>query len=924
MLHPSYNYTVRIAAATVVGMGSFSRSITVMTPEDAPDSPQNISAAAADSTTIIIRWIPPNVTNGKLRYYTVVIYTSGVELKVNVSVMILQQDAIMMSSSNSGSDMDIVLVEAMANSSGVTVLVSGLHPFTNYTFYVLAVTVTPSEPSDSVTVLTDEAAPDQPQNVRASVINSTIVEVTWYPPSITNGILRYYTVVYGSSDNMEMIEVNSSDATSSKMGKDVSSGEMDTVEVDPSEVTSSGTGENIGSDEMEMMEVNPRNMTILVSGLDPFTNYTFYVLAVTVTPSEPSDNVTVLTDEAAPSAPVNVTSHNISSTSIMVTWQPPISPNGIVRSYHIKYSSGNFSDDINTTNISIIINMLEIFTTYQVQVFATTITEGDGSEIVNVTTDEDVILIAILAPSTPVNVTSHNISSTSIMITWQPPITPNGIVRSYRIVHTTEEIISTDTNYTMQYSNVKAFHTIYVPRRMDEENKTNNISITIHKLKIFTTYQVQVFATTVTEGNGSEIVNVTTDEDVPGTPNHLFVNGIINSTSIVVTWSEPDVTNGIITMYEVYFNKSSFGDNTTNLMANTTTNTSIIIGGLDPSTVYSVAVRAYTRVGDGELTDIFNIQPNPNSSSPPVGFMVMVLNSTTVKLSWQYPESPNGEIRGYSILYSSIPDNEMMILNITLDTVDDTSNQTTIVSGLTPFTYYGFRARAFSFGDQNKQRIFVQVGISTNEIIMRTDEDVPGPPTNFTTHSITSTAIQVSWEAPSVTNGIILNYTVSYSNTTYTSILVFINDVFRIKISQLNEDTWYNFTIYTNTSAGASPYVNTTGKTHEDRPSAPPQNITTMVINSTSISVFWDPPPFSDQNGVITGYRVSFTNVNRSSILIKDIIQSTVTATNLKEFEVYSITIAANTFVGRGPFSAPVSNETLKDANTIHNSLYLV
>ena len=123
----------------------------------APDSPQNISAAAADSTTIIIRWIPPNVTNGKLRYYTVVIYTSGVELKVNVSVMILQQDAIMMSSSNSGSDMDIVLVEAMANSSGVTVLVSGLHPFTNYTFYVLAVTVTPSEPSDSVTVLTDEA-----------------------------------------------------------------------------------------------------------------------------------------------------------------------------------------------------------------------------------------------------------------------------------------------------------------------------------------------------------------------------------------------------------------------------------------------------------------------------------------------------------------------------------------------------------------------------------------------------------------------------------------------------------------------------------------------------------------------------------------------------------------------------------------------
>ena len=34
MLHPSYNYTVRIAAATVVGIGPFSDLITVMTLED--------------------------------------------------------------------------------------------------------------------------------------------------------------------------------------------------------------------------------------------------------------------------------------------------------------------------------------------------------------------------------------------------------------------------------------------------------------------------------------------------------------------------------------------------------------------------------------------------------------------------------------------------------------------------------------------------------------------------------------------------------------------------------------------------------------------------------------------------------------------------------------------------------------------------
>ena len=34
MLHPSYNYTIRIAAATVVGIGPFSDSMTVMTLEN--------------------------------------------------------------------------------------------------------------------------------------------------------------------------------------------------------------------------------------------------------------------------------------------------------------------------------------------------------------------------------------------------------------------------------------------------------------------------------------------------------------------------------------------------------------------------------------------------------------------------------------------------------------------------------------------------------------------------------------------------------------------------------------------------------------------------------------------------------------------------------------------------------------------------
>ena len=101
-------------------------------------------------------------------------------------------------------------------------------------------------------------------------------------------------------------------------------------------------------------------------------------------------------------------------------------------------------------------------------------------------------------------------------------------------------------------------------------------------------------------------------------------------------------------------------------------------------------------------------------------------------------------------------------------------------------------------------------------------------------------------------------------------------------------------------------------------PSAPPQNVTTMVINSTAISISWDPPPFLDQNGDIIGYQLMITNQNRtnSSAVVDNVRVSNITsyvATELEEFEVYSIEIAAQTAIGLGPFNDPVSNQTFED-----------
>ena len=106
-------------------------------------------------------------------------------------------------------------------------------------------------------------------------------------------------------------------------------------------------------------------------------------------------------------------------------------------------------------------------------------------------------------------------------------------------------------------------------------------------------------------------------------------------------------------------------------------------------------------------------------SSPPQNFTFVVLNSTAIKLSWKYPVSPNGKIEGYSILFAKLSVTKVTIKNITLDTINDASDQTTVVAGLLPFTEYSFRVRAFSFDQPN----FTHIGIATDEAIVRTAED---------------------------------------------------------------------------------------------------------------------------------------------------------------------------------------------------------
>ena len=111
-------------------------------------------------------------------------------------------------------------------------------------------------------------------------------------------------------------------------------------------------------------------------------------------------------------------------------------------------------------------------------------------------------------------------------------------------------------------------------------------------------------------------------------------------------------------------------------------------------------------------------------------------------------------------------------------------------------------------------------------------------------------------------------------------------------------------------------------------PRAAPQNVRVSALSSTSLSVSWDPVPLIDQNGIITVYDVeysqsTFLELPSPLTLSVDSTNMSATISGLEEYVEYSISVAAYTVIGEGPFSLPVQETTLQDSQFfkcfIHN-----
>ena len=87
-------------------------------------------------------------------------------------------------------------------------------------------------------------------------------------------------------------------------------------------------------------------------------------------------------------------------------------------------------------------------------------------------------------------------------------------------------------------------------------------------------------------------------------------------------------------------------------------------------------------------------------------------------------------------------------------------------------------------------------------------------------------------------------------------------------------------------------------------------------VDSTSISLLWEPPPFNDQNGDIVRYHLRVTEQETQTELQYSSTTERYTLTALHPYYNYVISTAAET-VSIGPFSSGLLQQTMQSGELL-------
>ncbi|KAJ6659452.1 hypothetical protein lerEdw1_018686 [Lerista edwardsae] len=713
-----------------------------------------------------------------------------------------------------------------------------------------------------------------------------------------------------------------------------------------------------------------------IGGLSPFSEYEFRIIAVNnIGRSPPSELVEARTGEQAPSSPpLKVQARMLSASTMLVQWEQPEEPNGLIRGYRVYYTidphlqlsmwQKHNTDDSHLTTVGNLITG----TTYSIRVLAfTSVGDGPPSDVIQVKTQQGV-------PSQPADFQAEAESDTRIMLTWLPA--------------SQERITKYELVYWEEKDGIQ---------HKEEFDQTS--SYAVEGLKPDTLYKFQLGARSeLGLGVYTPVLEARTAQSTPSAPPQEVKCVSTSSTTIRVSWVPPPAQsrNGVITQYSIAYQAVEGEDSTKHVVEGIGhEHSSWEISNLEKWTEYKVWVRAHTDVGPGPESIPVRVRTDEDvPSAPPRKVEVESVNSTAIRVSWKSPISnkQHGQIRGYQVTYVRLENNEPLGPPVIKDVMvaepqlrfKDSIDHEAVIGGLLPETTYSITIAAYTTkgdGARSKARMVTTTGageplalwssldghvyfsnfhycaISTDyhfltsslwsptasrlplEVNQMSSEaititcsfipsqslltfqtqhvacfcpTVPGKPTMMISTTSMNTAL-INWHPPKEMIGELLGYLLQYKRADEEKMktINFEKNDDHYTVTNLYKGATYIFKLSAKNRVGPGEEFEKEITTTEEVPSGFPQNLRVVGLTTSTTKVTWEPPVLAERNGKITNYTVVYRDINSQQNLTNITKEMGITLTNLKPDTTYDIRVRAHTSKGAGPLSPSIQSRTM-------------
>jgi chitodextrinase len=504
----------------------------------------------------------------------------------------------------------------IAKTSQIPIVVSNLSENTSHSFTITATNSGgTSPPSKPLVIKTLPAALKTPTNLKASAITQTSLNLNFDP---VEGIIDSYNVFLGDTQILQgktspislgnltpnttfVFTLTASNAAgSSPKSTALTVSTLPNIPDPPTGLKASNIKQNsielaftpsysvvdnyaifAGNDFVMDTNISP----VTITGLSFYTDYYFKIISSNLAGSSiPSSVLKITTLPEVPRSPLDLAASSITQTSFILNFKPPSGP---INSYTV-YAGGK--QIATSSSFPITVTGLTQYTKYDITITATSIS---GTSPVSASLS---IMTTPNIPNPPSNLTISNVSQSSLLISFTPPV---------------ENV----TNYIVYANSIEVARGTTTP-------------ISVNNLVEYTQYSFTVMAVN-TSGNSSKssAIGITTLPDLPTAPSNVIISNL-TQTSLSVNFSSPPgpITGYIIESYDKVIGSGK--------------KSPVILNNLTPNTLYSLSVNAVDIVGNTAESSYVNVTTLPNISDLVTALVLSNISQTSATLSFTPPSGP--------------------------------------------------------------------------------------------------------------------------------------------------------------------------------------------------------------------------------------------------------------------------------------------